>query len=357
MNPMLPNLMPDVKEWETNCNRWDKLTKLTLKEGKPAVGLTPKEVVWKKNKARLYRYAPHLPKRYPVPLLCIYALINKPYIMDLAPGNSLIEFLVMQGYDVYLLDWGTFGLEDKDISFDHIVFDYVSRAVKKVQHISGSKDISLLGYCMGGTITAMYAALHPAIPIRNIAFMATPIDFSDAGLFTKWLDPRYFNIDKLVDTYGLIPPEMIDLGNKLLKPITNFIGPTISLIDKAHDEKFVYRWQLMNSWVQDGTPFPGEAYRQWIKDFYQNNKLIKGELELRGQRVDLGNITASVLNLIASKDHIALPCQSRPLEEVVGSQDMTTMTVNAGHISLVFGRSAVKETYPAIHQWLEKRSH
>lgn len=353
---MMPFPALDVQEWDVNVKRWENLANLTLKEGKPAVGLTPKEIIWKKNKAKLYRYAPTVEKRYPVPLLCIYALINKPYIMDLAPGNSLIEFLVNQGYDVYLLDWGTFGLEDKDMTFDDIVFDYVARAVKKVQRASGSKEISLLGYCMGGTITSMYAALHSTDSIRNLIFLATPIDFSEAGLFTKWLNPRYFNIDKLVDTHGLIPPELIDLGNKMLKPITNFIGPAFSLYDRAHDEKFVHRWKLMNHWVGDGTPFPGEAYRQWIKEFYQQNKLIKGELVLRGRRVDLSNINADVLNIMAEKDHIALPCQSKPLNDVISSSDVTTATVNAGHISLVFGGSAKKETYPTIHHWLDKRS-
>lgn len=346
----------DMKDWENQWKSMERMLELTFKDGKPAVGLTPKEVVWKKNKTKLYRYAPHVKKKYPVPLLCIYALINKPYIMDLTPGYSLIEYLVNQGFDVYLLDWGEFGYEDKNLTFDDIIFDYVARAVKKVQRISQSQDISLLGYCMGGTITAMYAALHPQQSIRNIAFMATPIDFSNAGLFTQWLDPEYFLIDKLVDTLGLIPAEMIDLGNKMLKPMTNFFGPTVSLLDKAHDEKFVSRWRLMNSWVSDGTPFPGEAYRQWIKEFYQQNKLIKGELELRGRRVELRNIHASILNIIAKQDHIALPCQSTPLIDTVSSEDVNTVTVNAGHISLVFGRSALRETYPAIGQWLDARS-
>ncbi|WP_370297694.1 class III poly(R)-hydroxyalkanoic acid synthase subunit PhaC [Ammoniphilus sp. YIM 78166] len=347
----------DVKEWEDQWKSLTRIGELTFKEGKPAVGLTPKEVVWKKNKAKLYRYAPHLPKRYSVPLLCVYALINKPYIMDLAPGNSLIEYLVQQGYDVYLLDWGEFGYEDKHLGFEEIVLDYVAKAVKKVQRLTHSHSISLLGYCMGGTITSMYSALHASdINIRNIIFMATPIDFSDAGLFTKWLDERHFPIDKLVDTLGLIPPELIDLGNKLLKPITNFYGPTISLIDKAHDERFVSRWRLMNTWVSDGTPFPGEAYRQWIKDFYQQNKLVKGEIELRGRRVDLSNITSNILNIIAKHDHIALPCQSKVVDNLVSSEDVTNAVINAGHISLVFGRSATKETYPTIHQWLDKRS-
>ncbi|RXT06252.1 class III poly(R)-hydroxyalkanoic acid synthase subunit PhaC [Ammoniphilus sp. CFH 90114] len=346
----------DMGKWEEQWKSLKRISEMQLKEGKPQVGLTPKEVVWKKNKAKLYRYAPYQQKKYSVPLLLIYALINKPYIMDLAPGNSLIEYLVGQGYDVFLLDWGEFGYEDKDLGFEEIVYDYVAKAVRKVQKISKSDEISLLGYCMGGTITSMYAALHSSTPICNIIFMATPIDFSDAGLFTKWLDESHFPIDKLVDTLGIIPPDLIDLGNKMLKPITNFYGPTISLLDKAHDEKFVSRWRLMNTWVSDGTPFPGEAYRQWIKEFYQKNKLVKGELHLRGRAVDLSQIKSNILNVIAKQDHIALPCQSHPIDHIVGSEDVTTVVVNAGHISLVFGRSATRDTYPTIHHWLDTRS-
>jgi polyhydroxyalkanoate synthase len=344
------------EEYKNSYNRFKRASEVLYREPEPQVGLTPKEVIWTKNKAKLYRYVRKQENTHATPLLLIYALINKPYIMDLTPGSSLVEYLVDRGFDVYLLDWGTFGPEDSHLKFDDFVMDYIGKAVKKVLRVSGAEDISLLGYCMGGTMTSIYAALHPHMPIRNLVFMTSPFDFSDTGLYGVVLDERYFNLDKAVDTLGNIPAEMIDFGNKMLKPITNFAGPYVSLFDRSDNQRFVESWKLMQKWVGDGTPFPGEAYRQWIREFYQNNKLVKGELVIRGQQVKLENIKANVLNLSAQRDHIALPCQVEALLEHISSTDKEYVSIPTGHVSIVYGGTAVKQTYPTIGDWLEKRS-
>lgn len=356
-----------VQEWEdifgelpeeikTQVQRVKRFNEVLTTEPDPIVYQTPKEVIWTKNKSTLYRFAPNVEKTQRVPLLMFYALINKPYILDLSPGNSLIEYLVNRGFDVYLLDWGTPGPEDKHMKLDDFIMDYMPRALKKVLRYTGASEVSVLGYCMGGTMTSIFASLHPNLPIKNLIFMASPFDFSNLGLFTNWLDERYFNLDKVVDTLGNVPPEMIDIGNKMLKPIVNFMGPYVSLIDRASSENFVNSWKLMQKWVNDGIPFPGEAFRQWIRDFYQHNKLIKGELIVRGQRVNLKNITANVLNIGASKDHIAQPKQLEPLMDAIGSIDKTLALMPTGHVSIVFGRQAIKQTYPTIGDWLVERS-
>jgi polyhydroxyalkanoate synthase len=345
------------EEYRQAYKRLKRAGDILWREPEPQVGLTPKEVVWTKNKAKLYRYIPKKEKTNRVPLLLIYALINKPYIMDLTPGNSLVEYLVERGFDVYMLDWGTFGLEDRNLKFDDFVMDYIAKAVKKVLRISGADEISLLGYCMGGTLTSIYAALHPEMPIRNIVFMTSPFDFSETGLYAPLLDEKYFNLDKAVDTYGNIPPEMIDFGNKMLKPITNFAGPYVTLVDRSDNQRFVESWKLVQKWVADGIPFPGESYRQWIREFYQQNKLIKGELEIRGRKVKLENIKANVLNISAKRDHIAMPCQVEALHDHISSKDAEYVCIPTGHMSIVYGPTAVKQTYPTIGDWLEKRSN
>jgi polyhydroxyalkanoate synthase len=291
-----------------------------------------------------------------VPLLLVYALINKPYILDLTPGNSLVEYLVNRGFDVYLLDWGTPGYEDKSMKLDDYVLDYIPRAVRKVLRTSKADEVSILGYCMGGTMTSAFAALHPELPVRNLVFMTSPFDFEETGLYGCFLDERYFDIDNVVDTLGLIPPEMIDFGNKMLKPTTNFYGPYVSLVDRANNEQFVNNWKLLQKWVSDGIPFPGEAYRQWIRDFYQQNKLIKGEFVVRGRKVNLKKITANVLNISADKDHIAQPHQVKALMGVISSKDKEYVSLPTGHVSVTFGPKAVKITYPTVGDWLEKRS-
>lgn len=350
--------MEYINYWERetfrNINREERFLKLAVHDPEPRVGQTPKDVIWSRNKSRLYHF--HNPKiKYSTPLLMIYALINRPYIMDLVPGNSMVEYLVNQGYDVYMLDWGTFGPEDKHLKFDDFVLDYLPEVFEVVQAEAQAERVSLLGYCMGGTLTALFAALHQELPIANLILLASPIDFSDAGLFTSWLNPETFNVDKMVDVMGNIPPEVIDFGNKMLKPVTNFYGTFKTLWENLDNENFVENWKVMNHWVNDGTPFPGESYRQWIKEFYQKNALVKKQLFLRGQQVDLANITCPVLNLIGEKDHIALPCQSTALRDNISSKDYELVVVPSGHVSLAVGRQAKTVTWPKMNEFLAQR--
>jgi polyhydroxyalkanoate synthase subunit PhaC len=342
--------------WKKHVDRSKRYTEVMTTEASPLVYQTPKEVIWTKNKAKLYRFAPNLQKTQRVPLLIFFGLVNKPYILDLAPGNSLVEYLVNRGFDVYLFDWGTPGYEDRYMKLDDYILDYMPKGVKKVLRHSGANELSLLGYCMGGTMTAVFSALHNHLPIKNIIFMTSPFDFEDIGMFSKMLDERYFNVDKLVDTLGCIPPQMIDYGNKLLKPIANFVGPYVNLYERADNEAYVVSWMLMQKWVNDGIAFPGEAFRQWIREFYQHNKLVKGNFNIRGLQVYLGNITSNVLNIGATRDHIVLPKQLEILMNLISSKDKTYKLMPTGHISIIFGRNAHKFTYPTIGDWLEERS-
>lgn len=355
------------KDWETwvdsmpenvqsSYRRFKQVSKILTKDPEPIVGQTPKKVIWTKNKAKLYHYQPTQVKTNKIPILMIYALINKPYVLDLTPGSSLIEHLTNQGHDVFLIDWGTPGYEDRYMKLDDYVLDYIPRAIQKVLRNTGADEITLFGYCMGGTMTSIFAALHPELPIRNIVFLTSPFDFSDTGLFGNFLDERYFNLDQMVDTFGIIPPEAIDLGNKILKPLVNYVGPYVALADRANNEEFVKNWTLMQKWVHDGVPFPGEAYRQWIRDFYQKNKLINDELVIGGELVKLGNIKANILNIAAERDHIATPEQIKPLLDKVSSKDKTFHIMPTGHVSVIVGRTAVKKTYPLIDQWLTDHS-
>lgn len=353
MDQIFDTLPEEVKKSYT---RYKRVSDVLTKNPEPLVGQTHKKVIWTKNKAKLYHYQPAKQKTNKVPILMIYALINKPYVLDMTPGSSLIEYLTNKGHDVFLLDWGTPGHEDKNMKLDDFILDYIPRAVKKVLRTTKADEITLLGYCMGGTMTAIFAALHPELPIRNIIFLTSPFDFSDTGLYGHFVDERYFNLDKMVDTLGNIPPETIDFGNKLLKPLVNYIGPYVTLADRVESEPFVNSWLLMQKWVHDGIPFPGEAYRQWIRDFYQQNKLINDELVIGGENVRLKNIKANILNIAGEKDHIATPEQVRPLLDKVSSKNKAFHVMPTGHVSIVVGGTAVKKTYPLIHEWLVKNS-
>ncbi len=348
------------EEMERAVKRYNKAFELMTNPPEVPVGQSPKEVIWTRNKAKLYHYLPSdtAPTRHAVPLLLIYALINKPYVMDLRPGASLVEYLVGQGFEVYLLDWGTPGPEDAGLKIDDYVLDYIPRAARKVLRHSGASELSVMGYCIGAVLTSCFVAVHQQeLPIRNIILMAAPIDFSECGMFKSWLNPQYFNVNKVVEAYGNMPGEFIDFGSKLLKPVPNFLGTYTGAFDKLWDDKAVEGWLTMNKWVNDGVPFAGAAFKQWIKEFYQENRLVKGTLKLRGRAVKLSAITANLLTIVASQDHIALPEQSKPVMDLVGSQDKELLILPAGHVGLMVGRSASKGLWPALNTWLAARSN
>lgn len=330
---------------------------------KVPVGPTPRETIWTLNKTKLYRYQPPSTldpsQRKKVPLLLVYALINKPYIFDLRPGASFIDFMLHQGFDVYLLDWGAPGPEDQSTRFDDYATKYLPRAVRRLLRVSGAEEFSLLGYCIGATLTVLYAALYPQAPLRNLILLTAPLDFTHhkSSIFTTWLDARFFNVDQMVDLLGNIPPEMIEVGAKLLRPVDNFVGAYTSLYWDFMDEpEAIANWQAMHKWIHDGVPFAGEAFRQWIKDYIQGNKLINNEHVVEGKPVDLANIQVALLNVVAKYDHLVPMSQSVSIMDRVSSSDKELKVVPAGHVGLMGGRNAKHKLWPQLADWLGDRS-
>ncbi|MEN6461138.1 MAG: alpha/beta fold hydrolase [Syntrophomonas sp.] len=322
----------------------------------PQTGMTPKDTVWKKNKAKLHRYTSRNGLKHRIPVLFLYALINKAYILDLTPGMSMIEYLVDDGYDVYLLEWGNFEWEDRNLSMADFVFDYIAHAVHKVCQFSGTDELSIIGYCMGGTMASMYASLFPFPKIKNLALLAAPLDFNNAGVTSYWLNQDNFDTDKVVNTFELIPKTFLDFGVKMLNPVNNYVGTYTRLWKMIDEGLSVESWRLLNKWVNDNINFPGEAYRQWIKELYQENKLINKQFMLRGHQVDLSNIHSPLLVFYGKNDHIVLPHQSLAARDAIASSDINCMEFPIGHGGLVFGNIAKKHVYPSLSEWLNTRS-
>jgi polyhydroxyalkanoate synthase subunit PhaC len=340
------------------ANRLKTLNKVMTT--KAAIAQTPKELVWTLNKTKLYRYIPVVPKekRHPVPFLLVFALMNRPYILDLRPGHSFVEYMVNKGYDLYLLDWGAPGPEDKNLKFDDYVLDYMPRAIRKMKALSESEEFSMLGWCIGAILTTLYAALCPDQGLRNLILLTAPLDFSNKqGLtFARWVDEKYFDVDKMLATFGNMPGEMLDYGAKALKPVENYISNYLKLWDNLDDPRVVDAWHAMNTWVTDNVPLAGGTFRQLIVDLYRGDKLMRGEFVLRGERVDLSRIRANLLTVIAEADHITPPCQSASVMSHVGSKDKELFRVAGGHIGIMAGSGAAKLTWPHIDGWLGPRS-
>ena len=343
-------------------------THLVLESVRLESGRTPKEVVWAKSPAKLYRYEPAAEKKYPVPNLVVYVHILKPYILDLVPGNSLVEHLLAEGYDVYLLDWRIPSPDDKNLSFENYVLDYLPEAVEDVLENSSAEEYTLLGYCMGGTISAMYASLFHEKPLRNLVLLAAPKDFApqEPGLMGLWTyvsrsSEAFFDPNLLVETFGNVPEDLlkrlVSVGTSTVKPLADrYAAWFCATLSSFLPEVAVESWLAVSRWVDDGTPFPGEAFKQWVRDFYQRNKLIKGEIELRGRRVDLSKIECSLLNIAGAKDIICPPSQTEATMDVVGSRDKEHLILDAGHVGLMASPEAKEIFWPRIRGWLEPRS-
>jgi polyhydroxyalkanoate synthase subunit PhaC len=327
---------------------------------KAPIAQTPKQMVWALNKAKLYRYVPMVAEeqRHPIPLLLVFALMNRPHILDLRPGHSFIEYMLQKGYDIYLLDWGAPGPEDKNLTFGDYVLDYMPRAIRKMKVVSQVEEFSLLGWCIGAILTTSYAALRPHDGLRNLILLTAPLDFSDkeAITFARWTAAPNFDVDKVLQAFGNMPAEMIEYGAKALKPVENYIGNFLRLWDNINDPKVVEAWHAMNTWVTDNIPMAGATFRQLVVDLYRNDRLMKGEWELRGERVDVSNIRANLLTVIAEGDHITPPCQSRTLNAKVSSKDKELFSTPGGHIGIMAGSGASKVTWPHLEGWLNRRS-
>jgi polyhydroxyalkanoate synthase len=319
------------------------------------IGATPRETVWTHRKTTLYRYH-SANRRHAVPILLVFALINRPDIFDLRPGSSFVEFLLSEGYDVFLVDWGVPGEEDDDLGVADYVCDELHWAVRETVRASGQPDVTMLGWCIGATLSAMYTALHPDGPVRNLVVLTMPVD-TRGSTYEAWVNRDSFDIDTVTSNGG-VPGALIDTANKLLKPVANFVTTRRKLFDQVR-EGTVDRvgYQAMSKWVSNNPPFPAQSYRDWITWMYKENRLVNGTMRLRGQLVDFSRIRRqSVLVVTASADHIAPRHGTLPFLGMVGTKDLTHLDRKGGHIGLMAGSKAKYEIWPDLSGWLADRS-
>jgi polyhydroxyalkanoate synthase len=328
---------------------------LTTRDARIAV--TPKDIVWTHRTTTLYRYR-STNRRYSVPVVLVFALINRPDIFDLRPDHSFVRFLLDEGFDVYLLDWGVPGPEDSDTGLDYYVCDALPWGMREVLRSSGASSLTLAGWCIGGTLCAMHAGLEGArSPARNLVLLTTPIDPTES-LYHTWVGRDSFDVDYLCENWPVIPGGAIDLANKLMKPVTNFWSTYRRLGQDVRDGKADRTaFQSMAKWIADNPPFPARAFREWVTWIYKENRLARGVLRIRGRRVDLHQIEQSLLIVTADRDHIVPPVNSMPLLDLAASNDSTHLARPGGHIGLMAGSNARTQIWPDLADWLGQRSH
>jgi polyhydroxyalkanoate synthase len=328
---------------------------IVLTERDARIAVTPKDPVWTHRTTTLYRYRSDR-RTYAVPVVLVFALINRPDIFDLRPGHSFVEFLLGEGFDVFLLDWGVPDEADDDLGLEHYVCDEIPWALREVRRATGADDASLLGWCIGGTLCLLHCAIDPASSVRNLVALTTPVDTS-GSLYATWVARDSFDVDRVADVYGAVPGRTIDWANKLMKPVTNYWTTYRRLWQQVYDgEARPEAYQAMAKWVADNPPFPGRAYREWITWMYKENRLVRGRLRLRGARANLSAVQQNLLVVTAGADHIAPREGTLPMLEQVGSEDVTHLDRAGGHIGLMAGSKARKEIWPDIAEWLGQRS-
>ncbi len=318
------------------------------------VGVSEKEPVYKEDNLVLYHFKPRTKKQNAVPLLIVYALVNRPYMADLQDGRSMIQGLLDEGLDVYLIDWGYPQSVDKYLTLDDYINGYIDRCVDFIREASNQEKINLLGICQGGCFSLCYSALHQD-KVKNLITTVTPVDFHTKDDLLSHM-VQQIDIDQVVDTMGNIPGEMLNWTFLTLKPYTLMGQKYVDLVDILDDKNKALNFMRMEKWIFDSPDQVGETYRQFIKQFYQENGLVKGTVKIGEQTVDLENIKNPVLNIYAKDDHLVPPDSSRALEGCVGTSDYQSLEFPGGHIGIYVSGKAQKMIPPAVGQWLTERS-
>ena len=285
------------------------------------------------------------------PLLLVPSMINRWYVLDLRPGASLVEALVGAGFDVWCLDWGAPAAEDRYLDWEAVVAR-LGRAARRVRRETGSKQLALLGYCMGGTLTAIHAAQH-ADETAALVTLAAPIDFQRGGQLRCMVEPRWFDPDAIADA-GNVSAMQMQAGFVALRPTLD-LGKLASLPDLATDARARESFLALDAWASDNIPFPADAYRRYIHDLYQENQLVAGTHRVAGRVVDLAQIRCPTLAITASRDAICPPAAATALLDHIGATDKATLEVPGGHVGAVVGSRAAREMYPALVDWLAPR--
>ncbi len=333
--------------------RWRNLAGLA-RRGRPAVGSTPADVVHRENKMRLLRYRPSAGvPQHRTPLLLVPSLINRHYVLDLMPGKSLVEWLVARGHDVYCIDWGTPGPEDRYLTFDRIVDGYLGRAILRACRASGVERLHLLGYCLGGTLAAIHAAARPA-RVAGLIALAAPVDFIDDGLLAIWSRSRAFDPAAASDAFGNVPWQLLQATFHMLRPTLN-LSKFHHLVDRAWDDEFLDGFLAIETWGNDNISFPGACFVRYIQELYRENAIVAGRFALSGEPVRLERVVAPTLAITFEHDNIVPAGSAVPLVDGVGAGDVEHIHLPGGHVGAVVSRKASTTLWPRISDWLVAR--
>ncbi len=352
MESTIPDhMMEELARFSSNILRAPDLVKAPDEMN---LEITPYDEVYNIDKVRLLHYAGTQPSTHRIPIVIAYALINRYHILDIHPTKSWVRNLLSQGYDVYMVDWGTPSNMDRYLDFDDYVNVYLDSCIDHVCDTASVDNVTLQGYCTGGTIAAIYTALYPK-KVRNFVATAPVIDGDKDTTVVSNLS-KHMEVDKLVDIVGNMPPEFMYYCFSVLKPFEQGIEKYINFFKNIDNEKFVDNFLRVEKWLNDTPPIPGELFREWIKNIYQKNLLVQSKMMVGDQVVNLHNIDMPIFTQVAVGDHLVSPECSMPLHYAVGSQEKRLRLYPTGHVGMIASKLSQKIVLPELGSWLSKNS-
>jgi polyhydroxyalkanoate synthase len=312
------------------------------------VATTEKELVWQRDKVKLYHYVRQTPATCKIPVLVSFAMLNRHDVLDLQPDRSLMKKLLEEGLDIYIMDWGYPTQADRYLTMEDYIDGYMNDAVDFIRRKHNVPKIHKQGICQAGTYSMIYASRYPQ-KLQSLVTYVAPFDFGDNdNMLFKWA--KHIDVDAMVDSVGTIPGEMVDSAFGYLKPSMN-ISKYIGVMDSLEDEDKLLNFLRMEHWKQDLPAIAGEMYRKYIKDLFQNNLLIKGEMYLGGKKIDLKNMNIPYLNVYATGDNIIPNESSKAVMTKLGTNDKEEIPFPGGHIGVFVGTKSQKDLAPAVAKW------
>ena len=326
------------------------------------VGQTPHQVIYREDQLQLNYYPADDSAKQRTgartgtnssdksPLLIVYALVNRPYILDLQPDRSLIRALTERGQPVYLIDWGYPGAADCYLDLDDYINGYIDNCVDQVCAHSGSEQVNLLGVCQGGVFSLCYSALNPQ-RVARLVTLVTPVDFDTDNNLLGHL-AKQIDLTLAQQVGGNIDGDLLTQLYKALMPARLGVLKQLSMPGQLGDPQQAMNFLRMERWINDSPDLAASACREFVDNFYHHNRFINGELNIGGSAVELTNYRGPLLNIYAAKDHLVPPASSKALATLTGSQSYQEQELSGGHIGVFVGRHAQSTLPELLANWL-----
>ena len=335
--------------FETMIGNYDNL----IEPIRDTINRTPSEIIPMGGTFEVHHYKTDSPQKFKTPILVVGSLINRHYILDLLPETSIIRHFQQLGFDVYATDWRMPTIKDEDMPLASYAHDFLENAVDKVEEVTGSRNVTLFGYCWGGILSLIYSAIHPK-DVKNLILHATPVDFGKPPtVLESWI--KDLDVKKFVNIFGNVPSSFLNIAFILRNPLETALKYPF-YFNQPRSVKEITQFFAVESWLYDSVPIIGKTFEKIIEDIYKKNLLIQNKMMLGDNLIDLKKIIMPVLNIVGTNDDLVSAESSRTITDVISSKDKKTLEFPTGHVGLCISKTAHKKLWPEVGKWLKEHS-